>query len=139
MGPQSFNCGNAEMTSRSWFHKNASFNGAAVFCSCGKTSAAISWGLVIGGGPLLQWGRSLSTAETAEGFQGCRTTPCSRFNGAAVFQLRKHGGLLHATSSAAANIQRFNGAAVFQLRKEPLVSEYHAALTKASFIGAAVF
>jgi len=130
MGPQSFDCGKPVPGATARFLGSASM-GPQSF-DCGKathhaTTSAMS---------LLQWGRSLSTAESGVGSR--RDFPRrGSFNGAAVFRLRKGRGLhrlsLHVPASMgpqsfdcgktlACRFNRlsdhgFNGAAVFRLRK----------------------
>ena len=60
MGPQSFDCGNSLKASQTHVWFDACFNGAAVFRLRKQQNASALPDLTI----VLQWGRSLSTAET---------------------------------------------------------------------------
>src|SRR6266853_619555 len=84
------------------------FNGAAVF-RLRKCRLPRRFLRVVN---LLQWGRSLSTAEV----RGLMWREASRayFNGAAVFRLRKS---LPTSLNTVQATRDFNGAAVFRLRK----------------------
>ena len=86
----------------------------------------------------LQWGRSLSTAET-DPFDPLVVIRIDqlRFNGAAVFQLRKRRLSLIVISYI--QDSSFNGAAVFQLRKQPDGRSSSLRVRLASFNRAAVF
>ena len=108
MGPHSFKCGKLVCAGLCFLSPPACFNGAALF----QVRKAV--------GPLatpnthlsLQWGRTLSSAESIVG-----SVPYllafSRFNGAALFQVRK----VIDGAKDSANKARFNGAALFQVRK----------------------
>ncbi len=81
---------------------------------------------------MLQWGRSVSAAETPWPVRGGGATSRS-FNGAAAFQLRKLGDHFAAVVIGTC----FNGAAAFQLRKRSFSSCGGAPC--GSFNGAAAF
>ncbi len=139
MGPQRFSCGNHAPTLHQIHHQTASM-GPQRF-SCGNASASPA---ALGRLRQLQWGRSVSAAETWRRLtrgtvmvsasmgpqrfscgngQGARADELGRrrFNGAAAFQLRKPGS----HPAAPPPPRCFNGAAAFQLRK-PIRSDWSA-------------
>ena len=82
---------------------------------------------------LLQWGRTFSSAERPAAQAGHERN-LGRFNGAALFQVRKgEVWQAHAVSQKAS----FNGAALFQVRKEPTI--FHSPGRRGRFNGAALF
>ena len=131
MGPQSFNCGNASMRT-TWPAPRELQWGRSL-----STAETVAHRRRYNARAVLQWGRSLSTAETRVADTVSKAEIMS-FNGAAVFQLRK---------PRRRRVQRnrivsgFNGAAVFQLRKRPkcYCDDHGSRRTSARFNGAAVF
>ena len=132
MGPHFFKCGKLEPP-RLRGRKNLCFNGAALFqvrkslnqcfdCShnrkasmgphffkCGKLGHESNH---CGQRRRLQWGRTFSSAEnTRDRMNTTSNTP--RFNGAALFQVRK----IPAARIRKYGMRCFNGAALFQVRK----------------------
>ena len=84
MGPQSFDCGKCA-TCDKWEPLPAASMGPQSF-DCGKPACQPQSKRA----GELQWGRSLSTAESERSEPAEKSLPC--FNGAAVFRLRKESG-----------------------------------------------
>src|SRR5256885_271134 len=107
MGPQSFDCGSQPLGPRAVAHEGMlqwgrSLSTAEVLARSSarfRTTDSLQWGRRLSTAEvtlvelgesrffLLQWGRSLSTAEVHPFRRP--TAPEGRFNGAAVFRLRK--------------------------------------------------
>ena len=94
MGPQSCDCGNRGRCNRQRVLRQASM-GPQSF-DCGNW---LSWRWLSLSRPMLQWGRSLSTAETAWLQQIVRSAAVC-FNGAAVLRLRKRCALRRVVGDA---------------------------------------
>ena len=107
MGPHSFKCGSIKETKRIR-RMPKGFNGAALF-QVRKFQLGTRTATQV---PMLQWGRTLSSAEVKK--RRFRPVYCGiGFNGAALFQVRKS----KAKSGKQLCHPRFNGAALFQVRK----------------------
>ena len=117
MGPQSFDCGKSLCAAMRRTDRASRFNGGAVF-RLRKATRILRLPLAVA---VLQWGRSLSTAErSAILLPDRRIDQPKSFNGAAVFRLRKADSSRLRSDTREASC--FNGAAVFRLRKEMLIS-----------------
>ena len=108
MGPHSFKCGKNKNLIPAHLYR-LRFNGAALFQVRKAPSFLTDFNVHVA----LQWGRTLSSAESR-----MRTTAANParacFNGAALFQVRKDNGEEKTTEMS----ERFNGAALFQVRKD---------------------
>ena len=131
MGPHFFKCGK-RIETREFPPGSSGFNGAALFqvrkdfseTTIIPTFLQLQWGRTFSSAERnsndptnedalrLQWGRTFSSAESSV-FEFSVRTSEPRFNGAALFQVRKE----ITWRSKSLNRIGFNGAALFQVRK----------------------